>query len=218
MPPGELEPARQFFQRLTRLAIEAWNLTPEFSIQVNCLHLGDGATRIQNNGRAWIPMIGLGIWPGRQAPTMWTDADFRELGIGEKPRELMYQLLRVTTTADAREQAQSTMFGLGTGLQILLPMANDEFISRARSFCLAGIQDPVFTCYPFYLPLLDIASLSNRSSSELDLWSCGLTVYLRESLEDKGVIVASRQSLVPLFEKLGGRAQAAPDPGWVFPG
>ncbi len=186
-------------------------------MQLNQLHLDDGVQRIGDHGREWIPQVGLGVWPDRPAPTMWTMDDFKELGVGEKPRELMYQVLRVTTTPAARESAQNVMLGLGAVLQILVPDSNDLFLARSGKFLLAGIQDAAYTCFPFYVPLVQISTLTNATASELNLWMCGCSIYIRESPEDMGILIASRQPLNPLLEKLSGKLQSEPEPVWILP-
>ena len=217
VPEEELSSVRQFLQKLTKMAIDRWKLEAEFGIQLVQLHLGDGPARVAAHGREWIPQVGLGVWPDREPPKSWTQEDFTELGIGERPRELMYQVLRVSTTPQARENALNVMLGLGTALEILSSGSVGSFLERARAILLPPIKDPAYTCFPFYVPLAEAKSLRDAVPGQLDSWLCGCSVYIRESAEDTGVLIASRESLRPVLEGLGGRLKPGPEPMWIVP-
>ncbi len=217
VPEEELDPVRRFLQRFSAAAQQRWKLVAEVGLQLVQLHLKDGPARVAQHGREWIPAVGLGVWPDREPPRGWTDEDFNELGMGEKPRELMFQVLRVTTTPEARSQARDVMLGLGTLVQILIPDSLDAFFDRSARTLLAPIADPAYTCFPFFVPLLEGKALREATGPQLTAWLCGCSVYLRESAEDKGILILSREPLGPLLEDLGGRLQTAPEPVWVVP-
>ena len=217
IPEEELDPARRFLQRFSAASLQRWKLVAEVGFQVAQLHLKDGPSRLAQHGREWIPAVGLGVWPDREPPRGYTDEDFTELGLGEKPRELMYQVLRVTTTPEARSQGRDVMLGLGTVIQILVPDSLDEFFQRSTQTLLPPIQDPAFTCFPFFVPLLELKTHREATGPQLTKWLCGCSLYLRESAEDKGILILSREPLGPLLEELGGKLQTAPEPVWVVP-
>ena len=63
---------------------------------------------------------------------------------------------------------------------------------------LPPIEEEGLKAFPLYVPLLTAASLS-ASAEQLDTWLGAVDVYLRESPQDKGLLIVSRQ---PLEKKL----------------
>lgn len=215
--PAEIAPVKQFLQRLVPALSHGRLLTSEVVIQISQLHLGDGHVRMTAHGKDWLPMPGLGVWPDREPPTLWTPEYFASLGVGETPRPVMNVVLRVTTTPEARESARNIMLGLATVLQILTPDDSDTFLKKAKAALHPAIKDPAFTSFPFYVPLLDSKSLAKATAAQLDSWFCDASVYIRESVEDAGVLIASREPLGPILQGLGGKLQPDPDAEWRIP-
>jgi hypothetical protein len=63
---------------------------------------------------------------------------------------------------------------------------------------LPSIQEDGLRAFPLYVPLLTAASLTH-SPEQLNTWLGPVDVYLRESPQDKGLLVLSR---APLHQKL----------------
>jgi hypothetical protein len=145
------------------------------------------------------------VWPDREPPTVWTKEDFENLDFGEQPRTLMYQVLRVTTGVEAREDARNTMLGIGAVTQLMTTGGTEALLKAGIETLLPPIQDPAFTAFPYYMPLLEAKSLEGAKTAQLDKWLCGAAVYLRESVEDQAILIASREPLAGLLESLGGR-------------
>ena len=217
VPSAELGAIRDIVGKFSTTARKEWSLVSEVAIQVMEVHRGDGPERIVKHGREWIPATGLGVWPDRDPPRLWTQEDFIELGMNEALPPLMYQLLRVSTTPDARDGARDVMLGIGAIVEILVLDPIQSFLDRARSVLLAPITDAAFTCFPFYHPLFDAKSLRSASRADLDRWSCGAVVYIRESPEDKGILIASSRPLQPVLTKLGALPGSGPGAAWLVP-
>jgi hypothetical protein len=148
-------------------------------------------------------MLGLGVWPDRSAPTIWTPRDFEDLMPGEAPRTVMYQVLRVTANdSETRTAARQIMLGLGTVLQIGY-VENTNIIEEGRRTLLPNITDASFTCFPFYVPLLDMKAVTSSTADQLDLWACGGSLYIRESTEDRGLLIISKQRLDAMLQNIG---------------
>lgn len=166
---------------------ELWrNLTAgrasELFVQFAPLALGDGAARVMANAAKWRPEIGLGVWPDQPPPRGYTREDFENLGLDEQPRRLDYQVLRV-----AGPEARDTMLGSGALLEIVTPDGN-QFLARARELLRTAIQDPTFASFPLYVPLLRAGPLQPE-------WLCGASLYLRESVEDRAILVVTTTGL-----------------------
>lgn len=199
-PEEELLPVRDFLRRLVGKLRGAASL--ETFIQFRSLHLADGSSRVSSNGRAWMPAMGLGVWPDREPPTRWTMEELRDLMPGDKVRPLMNIVLRVTTSLEAREQARNAMLGMGTILQLVTLSENGDFLSAARALLKPSIKDPSYTSFPFYVPLLEAKSVLHAQASQLDAWLCGANAYIRESPEDSGILIVSK-SLQAILHSIG---------------
>jgi hypothetical protein len=217
VPETEIGPARKFCGNLTTAVMKQRSLSLETLIQMEKLHLGDGPDRLSDNGREWIPAMGLGVWPGREPPTLWTKEEFEALDVGEMPRTLMYQVFRVTTEQPARHAARDRMFGLGTVLEILTRDDSEPFLEKTRAVLLPPITDKSFNCFSFYIPLFEAQTFKESTAEQLDEWFCGAAAYIRESPEDEGVLVAARDSLQDVFRSLGGELASGSEPTWSFP-
>ncbi len=208
---------REFLRTLCASLAKAGCLSVEMLILFNQLYLGDGPTRFCDHAREWQPQQGLGVWPDREPPTLWTPADFHYLKPGEKPKDFMYQLFRVSGSLPVKEQARDVMLGLGTIIEIMTEGSSDGLLQKSRDLLLPPIKERAFRSFRFYLPLLERKSLEGAKPGQLDDWFCGASVYIRESFEDKAILIASRVPLEPILKNLGGRLEGGPAPEWRIP-
>jgi len=91
------------------------------------------------------------------------------------------------------------------------------FLKNAMDLLLPPIDDPTYTCFPFYLPLLERKSVLGATPEALDSWFCGASLYIRESVEDTGLLIASKVPLGPLFRNMRGRPEPEGGQGWLVP-
>ena len=155
-----------------------------------------------------MPEVGLGVWTDRDPPAVWTAEDFVDLGPGEQPRVLMYQVFLITPSDEAGEVARSIM--LGYMVNILTTEDIDTLLTRASTALLPSIKDPSFKCFPFYIPLLERKTLLSAQEDQLEKWFCGAAVYIRDSMEDQGVLIVSRNNLAPILKELGAEFEQEP--------
>lgn len=218
IPEDQLGAIKHFLAQFTLAAMKRLKLSLEVFVHMTRLqHRGGSSVRFSSHGREWLPKLGLGVWPDRPAPTLWTQQDFRNLAPGEMPRNLMDQVFRISKSEEAKESARDTMLGVGAVVQVLTPDPTPVFLRNARDLLLPPIKDPSFACFPFYLPLLEKRSLEGAPLDVLDSWFCGASLYMRESVEDLGLLIASRAPLEPVLKSIGGRPEADRGPGWLFP-
>jgi hypothetical protein len=207
MSESESVSVGRFLAAFSVSAAAHFGLVAEVFIHLSYLQHKDGsAVRFSAHGREWFPRMGLGVWPDRPAPTIWTPKDFANLVPGEKLRTLRNHVFQITRSPEAREEARHTMLGWGSVIQIMLPATEKRFFDNTRALLLPRITDPCFNCFPYYLPLLERKSLGVHTEA-LESWICGASIYLRESPEDTGVLIVSRVSLQPILETLGAELQ-----------
>ena len=215
-PESELSPAQLFLQNLSGILAGQGGLASEVFVQFNQLHRRDGPARFGAYVRAWMPRVGLGAFPDEPPPAGYTKEDFEGLAPGEKPRPLMHQLFRITTSQQARDQARDVMLGLGTVVQVWISGKTEVFLDRGRQLLLPPIKDPMLTAFTFYVPLFRVKTLAGASTAQLEDWFCGASVYIRESAEDNAILIASREPLESIFKQLGGKFDDREKPVWQF--
>ena len=152
-------------------------------------HLDGGAQKLSANGRAWLPVTGLGVWPGREPPRLWTRGDFEDREFGQPLPTLMHTMFHVSAGAKPSDEARDLMIGSGTVVYTLLEKDVAEYHAAMHALLLPPIQEEALRGHPFYVPLLEATSLSNIQPEVLDAWMGPARVYIRESVEDRGVLV-----------------------------
>jgi len=215
----EIRKVRDFIRKLTAGMVREWKETFDIFVQMSALKHDDGSAPLfSRHGREWLPAMGLGVWPDRPPPTIWSREDFENLQPGELPRILAYQVFRITASPEVKERARDTMLGLGSIVQIMGNDSIEDFLTKSRNALLPPITDPSFTCFPFYLPLLDLQSFSSAKPKELDYWLCDANIYIRESMEDQGLLLAVRRLPNEVFKLVGGSERRSSDTvRWEFP-
>lgn len=190
---AELRP--ELHERLTRLMTilrGAENLQASTWLLMDTLHHDGASQKIAANGRRWLPDIGLGVWPDREPPRLWTDEDFLERDFETPLRPLMHTVIYISAGEAGAMHAWETMLGTGGVIQLLLPKSPEEFHAETKETLLPTIEDETFRGFSFYFPLLDVRSITGRRNDDLDRWLGSAVVYLRESAEDSGVLLVSR--------------------------
>jgi hypothetical protein len=211
VPDAELTHLRTFLRNLSGAILRNQSLSLEVFVQVAQLSVGDGIARFSAHSREWKAKMGLGVWPDRQPPTIWTKEEFLELGPDERPRRLVHQLFRIGGTTDVRQSAHDCMLGIGVVMNIITRDETKALLEKGKAALFPHITDPSFRSFSYYLPLLDRNSLLAGNAQQLDNWLCGSSFYIRESFEDKGILIASRDRLKPVLDGLGELSQSGGD-------
>jgi len=172
------------------------------------LHISSGknpnaAPMISPHAKRWMPQLGFGVWPARKPPSLWTREDFENLEAEGRLRPLVELVFRITTDDAAKEHARSVMFGAGAVIEVHTRDDGAAYTKRGTQLLLPTIEDAAFKSYPFYFPLLDGATIAAASYPQLQTWLCGAGGYVRESIEDGGVLFLSLESLGPVLEQIG---------------
>lgn len=216
VPPENMAPVRKLWSACRKALLKRGELPSEMFLQT--IHLGKvGSTRLTRHAREWMPEVGLGVWPDQPPPALPTQADFQDLGPGEKPRPMLYQVMRIMGEAATKRQALAAMLGTGVALEVVTPAGGEAFLKQSRALLLPPIREPGFRRYPFYVPILERTAVESATPEQLNKWFCGASAYIRESVEDKGILIASCEPLTPILEQLGGRIDLEPEPVWRIP-
>ncbi len=160
---------------------------------------------LADHGKKWLPDVGLGVWPDREPPGIWTTEELESFSPGGKLRPLMFQVFRITAGYEARAEARDRMFSFGPVLEILTAENSEIFLASAKEVYLRFIQDRSYRCYPYYVPLLEGKTLEKAQSRELQEWCTGITLYIRQSFEDQGILIATSVPLAETLAEMGGK-------------
>jgi len=184
-------------------------------IQYNQLTYGDASMILAEQAPQWGFDWGLGYWPEREPPTLWTQADFENLDVGEKPRPMMNQVFGVTKGPAAVLLAADALLGLGPVIVTLSEDPVEKVKQRATALFQPLIRDMSLKNFSYYFPLLATTTFAPKEGSFLDEWACGISFYLRESPEENGIFIASRRPLDRVWQATGG---VQSEPGvWTWP-
>jgi hypothetical protein len=168
-------------------------------LQFDRLRPGEDVALLRCNARLWLPDIGLGVWPHREPPRLWSPEEFIETPMA-RLRPIMHRLLRMDPDPVATRSAWETMLGLG-----IIRIAShdlDGFYQQAMDWCLARMEEPAFQAFPFYVPLLEARALTELSPADLLQWMGGADAYVRESSEDGGLLLLLRTNPALYFDIL----------------
>jgi len=216
VPEEKMLPIRKLWGACRQAFLKGGELPSEVFLQTN--HLGRvGSARLVDHAREWMPDLGLGVWPDREPPRLRTHADFQDLGPGEKMQPMMYQLMKISGEALTKKKALATMLGTGVALEIVTPEGGEAFLKRSRALLRPPIKEPGFRRFPFYVPILELQSLESATREQLDTWFCGASAYIRESVQDNGILIVSKAPLGPVLEKMCGEFLREPEPLWRIP-
>jgi len=99
------------------------------------------------------------------------------------------------------------MLTFGPVVEILTPDSSEAFFGKMKPVYLDFIKSRAHRCFPYYVPLLEGKIFENMSSDQLSHWCPGISVYVRESFQDRGILIASTLPISDILKELVGRAE-----------
>jgi hypothetical protein len=213
--PDSYDPARSFMEELVSYLTVRSGWSHQSFVQMG--HGQDRtATRLfADHAREWIPEMGLGVWTNRPAPRQWKTQDFEEMDPATGMPPLLHSVYRVTADANGRLNAMTTMVGTGCGLQCLSPAEGEVVLREWQELFLEFIEDRVFRIFPWYVPLLDRTALVEPLETLTTRAMQNVALYIRESPEDGGILIASAEPLAGVITHLGcEQIESGPTPKW----
>jgi|GEM_PF-1601618 len=170
--------------------------------------------RMAPNTPKWRPRMGIGIWPAREPPRLPTKEDFESIKPGEAPVQHRFPLVRVATGLDSRMEALRTMADLGNVVAVATRDDSKGYLQRTKDLLTPAITEPAYLGSGFYAPLLDWASVEKAEAASMESWLAGASLYVRESLEDNGVVIVSPEPMTSVFEGMGFSREPGDEPRW----
>lgn len=157
----------------------------------------------QNEARRWMPEFGMGVWLYGEAPTTWSTDEFLDAEPGTL-RPVIDRVVRVARTPEAQRGAWDALLGSGALVRTLA--ADARFLPGATAVLKPTIADRSLTSFPFYLPLLRAGELTSARpvyDEPLEEYLPGVYAYLRESVEDGGMLLLVRLRPDAFWNKFG---------------
>ena len=205
-PEGARDVLIQLTEWLKKSEVEQ-HRSAELFLQMWKIGAGSGNSAYAGNIGRWLPRRGTGVWPGRRPPQRLTaeiamDCAAAVLTKDEQPLA-SYPVVHVSAGREAGEHALHTLFGGQMTVQLMFPdeEASAGWALASKNVFLPTITDSAYRHERFYLPLFDGALMATATDDQLDRWMCGATGYLRESPEDKAVLLVFKriENRPPLF-------------------
>lgn len=201
--PDSYDPARRFLQELV-----SWYTVRRGCHHESFLHIDKSADKSASrafsiHARHWVPETGLGVWPHRPAPRMRRLEDLEELDPSAGMPPLLNSLFRITASANTRLDAMTTMTGTGCALQLVSNIEGPVLLCDLKELFLSFIQDRVFRIFPWYVPLIEKSVLADPIAPLALSAMRGISLYIRESAEDGGILIVSAEPLADVLLHLG---------------
>jgi hypothetical protein len=134
---------------------------------------------------------------------MWKMEDMENIESASGTGPMLNSVFRVTAPANARLDAMTTMLGTGCGLQLVSHVESTVLLRGLKELFLGFIQDRVFRIFPWYVPLIEQAALGESMEPFTTSLLSGISLYIRESPEDGGILIVSAQPLAEIFAQFG---------------
>lgn len=185
---------RTMLLKLTDTFLRDFGLHRAVWLSLDHLHKDNQIQEVSRNGRLWNPTVGIGLPPEEPPPRYWTSKDLLDRDYDSPMPVLKHTVLHLDTDVNGGDLAIQVMAGSG-GLLLTFHLEHGNTVRDCwyRTF-QPLIEEEGLAAYPLYVPLLSANSL-NSDGQSLDLWMGRVDIYVRESVEDGGILILSRRSI-----------------------
>lgn len=183
----------------------------EAMLLMSQLHHDNASENLSKYGRAWMPEIGVAVWPHQPPPAVWTKEEFENFVPGEIPRPPVALVFRLNGAPPDRSNVLPLMGGRGVLTHFWLRGSVQDFYQGTDRYFRSVITDQVHLSFPFFFPLLDGGALEATPAELVDRILAPVKCYVRESVEDKGLLIVSSDDLEETFRGLGWSVERAPN-------
>jgi len=203
VPLPQREAYLELFGRLSQSLTAAHDAPPEVTLLLAQLHHENANVNLSKHGRAWVPDLGVAVWPHKPPPEVWTQEEFEGFVPGVIPRPPVSMVFRLNGAAPDRANVLPVMAGRGTLTHFWLRGSAKEFYQATGEYFRSVITDEVHLAFPFYFPLLDGGTVEAMPVDLVDRLLAPVKCYVRESVEDQGLVIVSSDDLEPMFRGMG---------------
>ncbi|MGC8761201.1 MAG: hypothetical protein ACP5VC_14685 [Bryobacteraceae bacterium] len=149
-----------------------------------------------------MPEFGIGVWLDQPPPTLWTEEEFLRHPPGVPMRPPIYQFIRVAPRGGDYAAVWREVGGHGCWLAFSVQSDPDGFLMMEAAAYKAWITEPSIQAYDLFVPLLKLGSVESPLFADRSRHLAAVARYVRESDEDKGLVIFSDAPIEPVFESL----------------
>jgi hypothetical protein len=214
--PVPLEQRAQYlycFDQLDNALTARYRKPAEPMLLMSQLHVEGASENLSKYGASWMPEIGVAVWPHKPPPAIWSKEEFQSFVPGEIPRPPIAMIFRLNGTVPNRANVLEVMGGRGALAHVWLYGARDEFYKGTDRHFRAVVTDRLHLAFPFFFPLLDSGTLLAMPEELVSRLFLPMQCYIRESTEDKGLLIIADEDLRPVIESLGWSVDVARSEG-----
>jgi hypothetical protein len=206
------ESEKTLLQRILNSLVDEYlpadnRLSLEVMIRQSCLYSGLLDTFV-DNAPQWMPQQGLAIIPHKPPPHMpdrseIESADPRLInqygveGVVDIP-EFVFQI----TDEAAKKRCCEAMSGHGALSIMLTKLKTSDLRKRWKELFGSRVTDRHFRSMPLFIPLFGVRSFQSATDDDLSLWFETFELFIGESKEDQGIVIASSERLKGLIETI----------------
>jgi hypothetical protein len=215
LPPAELKWVSKFCDSLISYA-QRVNAGLQLEVIVKQSYLyPDLIDRFVDKAQQWLPRQGVAVEPHKPPPHVPTKEeiegiDIRSIDLGSRRNielgpELTFQICDLA----GKEECYKTMLGHGAVNMFLSRLEGEDLYGRWREIFGRVVTDRTLRAMPFFAPIFGAKSFQEGPAGEIDIWFETFDLYIGESMDDKGIIIAAAENLDPVIVNL---VKGFPDP------
>jgi hypothetical protein len=201
--PDSYDGARRFLVDLVSHFVMYKGCTHESYVALHQARARETIELFADHARDWLPETILGVWTHLPAPRMMTAETLMEMDAQPQAALRVPTLFRVNTGMQACLDAMSIMAGTGTGIQIVSRIETEKLLCNLKDLFLDFIKERLFRIFPWYIPLLKMNSLEEPIAALTEQALTNISLYIRESPEDGGILILSHEPLEESLLQIG---------------
>ena len=133
--------------------------------------------------------FGLGIHPEAEPPRTWNRGDFERITLNDQMPPLFLEIMRADgLRREAVEAVRARFFGSGSYVETYTAPAYDFYVEATALF-KPHITNRTARMFPYHAPILRRRAVEPAASEVLEQWMCGAELYVREAVEEDGVLL-----------------------------
>ena len=161
-----------------------------------------------DKAQQWMPRQGVAVVPHKPPPHVPTKeeiegVDIRTIDLGSQRNidlgpELTFQICDPA----GKEECYKTMLGHGAVNIFLSELKGEDLYGRWREIFGRVVTDRTLRVMPFFAPLFGLKSFQGVSASEINTWFETFDLYIGESADDNGIVIAAARNLDSVMANL----------------
>jgi hypothetical protein len=215
LPQSELNVMSMFIDSLVEnFQSVHGRLSLEVIIRQTCIYTGLLDTFV-DNAPQWMPEQGLAVIPHKPPPHMPSRDEMERINpmlmnqhSVEEVIDIPEFVFRITDEV-GKEQCCKTMAGHGALNIILTKLTSKNLKQVWKELFGKRVTDRAFRNMRSYIALFGAQSFQSATESDLSSWFESFELYVGESKEDRGIVIASRRNIEDIIERL---AEELPKP------